>query len=360
MAIWNPWHGCKKYSSGCMNCYVYRRDGSFGKDSSIVAKTAQFDLPMKKKRDGSYKITEADNPVYTCMTSDFFIDEADEWRDDIWKIIRQRQELEFKIITKRVVRIMECLPHDWGEGYGNVTLIATCENQEEADRRLPVFLEIPSVKKEIILEPLLGKTDISSYLSSGKISHVVCGGESGENVRPCDYDWVLDLRRQCIEANVSFYFKQTGTFFIKGGKQYHIERKLQISQAQKAGINYTPQALPEIPDIFLRLSRSEFRSRFKLSPADIEYINEKGMDKIKSHTYDFIRKRLAPEYIPNDGKQTPMRGHPAFLAQHACACCCRDCLNKWYGIEKDKQLSEKEIEYIVDVLMHWIEQQYEK
>ena len=80
MAIWNPWHGCHKISPGCRNCYVYRRDGTFGKDSSIVSRTGAFDLPLKRNRQKEYKLTAEDNPVYTCMTSDFFIEEADGWR----------------------------------------------------------------------------------------------------------------------------------------------------------------------------------------------------------------------------------------------------------------------------------------
>ena len=93
MIIWNPWHGCKKYSSGCLNCYVYRRDQSIGKDSSIISKTNSFDLPLKRNRSGEYKITASDNPVYICMTSDFFIEYADQWRKEIWNIIRIRTNL---------------------------------------------------------------------------------------------------------------------------------------------------------------------------------------------------------------------------------------------------------------------------
>ena len=95
MGIWNPWHGCKKYSSGCLNCYVYRRDSQFGKDSSVVTKTKDFDLPLKKKRTGAYQLSPDDGPVYTCMTSDFFINEADQWRGEIWKMIKLRSDLDF-------------------------------------------------------------------------------------------------------------------------------------------------------------------------------------------------------------------------------------------------------------------------
>lgn len=352
MAIWNPWHGCKKYSDGCLNCYVYRRDAQFGKDSSIVTKTSDFKLPFKKNKTGEYKLTEKDNPVYTCMTSDFFIDEADTWRDDIWEMIFSRPELQFIIITKRIERAEDCFPINWGEGYENVTLVCTCENQKEADKRLPVFLKLPAVHKEIIHEPMLERIDISSYLSSGQISRVVCGGESGSCARVCDFDWILDTRRQCIEAGVAFYFKQTGANFRKNGKVYNIERKLQHSQAVKADINFEPE---RIADVLKRLSGSDFRSRFHLTEKDKLYIKEKGIDTIRNHAVDFINKRLAPADISNDGKQTPMRGHPVFIAQHACACCCRGCLEKWHHIGKDRKLTENEIDYIISVLMSWIE-----
>lgn len=107
-------------------------------------------------------------------------------------------------------------------------------------------------------------------------------------------------------------------------------------------------------DMLYRLSKSKFRSSFKLKTKDIDYINEKGFDTIKSHAYDFISKRLAPEVILNDGKQTPMRGHPVFIAQHATATCCRSCLYKWHKIKPDKELNCNEINYIVKLIMLWI------
>ena len=107
-------------------------------------------------------------------------------------------------------------------------------------------------------------------------------------------------------------------------------------------------------DMLYRLSKSKFRSSFKLKTKDIDYINEKGIDTIKSHAYDFISKRLAPKVILNDGKQTPMRGHPVFIAQHATATCCRSCLYKWHKIKPDKELNCNEINYIVNLIMLWI------
>ena len=106
-----------------------------------------------------------------------------------------------------------------------------------------------------------------------------------------------------------------------------------------------------------KLSRSKFRSRFYLDNKDIEYIDKKGLDTIERHARDFIRDRLAPSIIPNDGKQTPMRGHPVFKAQHACACCCRGCLNKWYRVPLNTQLTEVQQEKIVRLLMEWIKRQ---
>ena len=363
MPIWNPWHGCHKLSPGCANCYVYRRDESVGRDASIITKTNDFDLPLKRNRKKEYKLTATDGVVYCCMTSDFFIEEADEWRQDCWDMMRQRQDLCFHIITKRIDRFDICKPPDWGEGWDNVTICSTCENQDRADFRLPIFLELPIKHREIISEPMLEEIHIEKYLQTGLIEHVTCGGESGDKARPCDFRWVQELRRQCIRCAVSFTFKQTGAVFIKDGRVYHIDRKIQMAQAKKSGYSYAPNTgcadaikytLPDREQLFARLAKSDFRSRFHLTEKDKEYIAEKGMETIRSHAADFVAKRLAPENPDNDGKQTPMRGHPVFLAQHAAACCCRGCLEKWHNIPAGKKLSEQEQTYVVDVLMDWI------
>lgn len=109
-----------------------------------------------------------------------------------------------------------------------------------------------------------------------------------------------------------------------------------------------------------KLSKSKFRSSFHLRKYMIDYINDKGMDTIKSHAYDFINKRLASFPTPNDGKQTPMKGHPVFIAQHACACCCRGCLEKWHKIPKNRNLTNEEINNIVELLIRWIDKEYKK
>ena len=115
-----------------------------------------------------------------------------------------------------------------------------------------------------------------------------------------------------------------------------------------------------VDDILERLGRSHFRSGFHLKKKDIEYISEKGIDTVRTHCADFIKQRLAPAVITNDGKQTPMKGHPVFIAQHACACCCRGCFEKWYGVPKGVELTEKQQKKAVDLLMVWIEREYNK
>ena len=105
------------------------------------------------------------------------------------------------------------------------------------------------------------------------------------------------------------------------------------------------------------LKKSRFRSEFKLTQKEHDYIAAKGLGTIKDHTFQFITDRVAPDHPKNDGKQTPMRGHPVFIAQHATATCCRGCIQKWHTIEKGRALKEKEVQYIVALIMRWIEQQ---
>jgi hypothetical protein len=112
--------------------------------------------------------------------------------------------------------------------------------------------------------------------------------------------------------------------------------------------------------LFERLDNSMFRRSFHLEQKDIDYINEKGMDTIRSHAKEFIAKRVAPAQIPNDGKQTPTKGHPVFIAQHATATCCRGCIKKWHKIQSDKELTQVQQNYLVDVIMTWIEREYKK
>lgn len=109
--------------------------------------------------------------------------------------------------------------------------------------------------------------------------------------------------------------------------------------------------------LFLKLSRSKFRSRFHLTQKDKEYVRSKGVETIKNHAYDFVSKRLLSCSLENDGKQTPMRGHPVFIAQHATATCCRECLFKWHHISKDRDLTQEQVDYVVFIIMCWIKKE---
>ena len=140
------------------------------------------------------------------------------------------------------------------------------------------------------------------------------------------------------------------------------QKYIQLDLFQKAEDNekeLESSASPnyDLTDLFARLAKSDFRSRFHLTKKDKEYIAEKGLPTIRRHAEDFIAKRLAPAVIPNDGKQTPMRGHPVFLAQHATGCCCRGCFYKWHYIPAGRELTKEEQQYAVAVLMAWIETQ---
>lgn len=220
-----------------MNCYVFSIDSSHGLDSSRVYRTADFDLPVRKSRGGGYKIASG-HEVVTCLSSDFFLDTADAWRPEAWEMIRRRPDLHFFIITKRITRAAQCLPDDWGDGYGNVTIACTVENQRQCDVRMPVFLSLPIRHRSIICEPLLESVDL--HLTPA-VERVLVGGESGRGARACRYEWVTDIRRQCVDAGVKFCFRQTGALFIKDGKTYVIGRKDQIPQARRAGLDYRPE-----------------------------------------------------------------------------------------------------------------------
>ncbi len=232
---WNPWHGCQRVSEGCRNCYVYRIDSAHGKESQTVTLNADFLLPLRKTR-GQYRI-ESGEKVYTCFSSDFLIEDADQWRPDVWRMMRERSDLQFIFFTKRIERLAAALPDDWGEGYENVTVGCTCENQARADERLPIFLSLPIRHRTVICEPLLGAIDLKPYLDRTRIESVCAGGESGEGARVCDFEWVMDIQRACADAGVSFSYHQTGALLRRNGRIYRIPRRCQHEQALRAGID---------------------------------------------------------------------------------------------------------------------------
>lgn len=234
MAMWNPWRGCKRCSDGCLHCYIHKGDSKRGVDTNDIVQTKDFQKPVERLKNGNYKMKSG--LVYLCFSTDFLIEEADEWREECWKMIKERQDCTFLFLTKRIDRFKDCIPQDWNDGYENVVVCCTIENQKNADYKLALFKELPIKHKCITAQPLLGKMDMEKYLDD--IELVVVGGESDYNARPLDYAWVLDIREQCIRKNVDFEFRQCGTYTIKDGKQYKIQTKDLMKQARLAGINY--------------------------------------------------------------------------------------------------------------------------
>lgn len=238
MIIWNPWHGCHRVSEGCEHCYMYFLDGKRGIDTSKVTRTSGFDLPLRRNRHGGFKL-KSGMQLFVGLSTDFFVEEADRWRDEAWSIMRQRPDIAFRILTKRAYRIMECLPADWGDGYENVMLSVSCENQRNADVRLPLLLDVPARHKGFMAAPFIGGIDASAYLACGQIEEVLCGGENYDGARPCHYEWVRSLSEQYAVHDVTFSFIETGTCFVKDGKTYHIpSKRTQSMQAYKSGLSH--------------------------------------------------------------------------------------------------------------------------
>ena len=238
MIIWNPWHGCHKISEGCRHCYMYFLDGKRGIDTSKVFRTANFDMPLRRSRDGSFKYPPG-LELFVGLSTDFFVEEADEWRDEAWSIIRKRADIAFRILTKRASRIATHLPPDWGDGYENVMLQVTTENQARADERLAILSGIPAKHKGFMAAPLIGPVDAERYLASGQFEQVLCGGENYDGARPCHYEWVKALCDQCRRHDVTFDFIETGTVFVKGGRTYRIpDKRTQSRQAFLSGLSH--------------------------------------------------------------------------------------------------------------------------
>jgi protein gp37 len=269
---WNPWYGCHKVSAGCKNCYMYRSLPGFGKQPYIVQRsktTFRDPLLWQKTAHKRGELTK----IFVCSWSDFFIEEADAWRAEAWEIMRQCPDLVFLILTKRIERAEACLPEDWGEGWENVWLGVSVEDQTAAKLRVRQLMKIPAVGHFISAEPLLGLVDLVRYFepddddwdqvnaiqdetgdgepeefieeceeecdwinyghdlvhssehrewlrwrqwrarafAMGKqLDWVIVGGESGLQARPCHPNWVRSLRGDCQVAKVPFFFKQWG------------------------------------------------------------------------------------------------------------------------------------------------------
>ena len=141
--------------------------------------------------------------VYLGFSTDFLIEEADAWRGECWRMIKERADCTFLFLTKRIERFAACIPADWADGYDNVVVCCTIENQQNADKKLPVFGALPIRHRCITAQPLIDPVDMAAYLDGVEL--VVVGGESDRDARPLDYDWVLDIREQCVRKRAFNY-----------------------------------------------------------------------------------------------------------------------------------------------------------
>jgi len=197
--------------------------------SSECFRTNSFDLPIKKDRKKQYKIKSGER-LRVNMTSDTFLADADPWRDEMWDIIRTRSDVVFWLLTKRPERVIDHLPADWGDGWENVVIAVTCENQDMFNKRLPYLLNIPAKHKELCLAPLLTDIDIEPALQSGSIEAICVGGENYANPRPCRYEWVQHIAETCYKYRINFCWYETGTNFICNNVLYHINNKVDQSR----------------------------------------------------------------------------------------------------------------------------------
>ena len=234
MAMWNPWRGCHKIDQGCLNCYIHQGDQKRNIDTNKIVKTNDFYRPIEKNKNGDYKI-KSGSTVYVCFSSDFLLEEADLWRKECFQMIKERSDLHFIFLTKRINRLETVLPQDWNQGYPNITIGVSVATQQEVDEKLPLLNNVPIQHRNIILQPLIEQVNIEAYLDNVEL--VIVGGEYGKDAREFSYDWVLDVREQCIKHKVPFQFRQCGSKFIKEGKLYNLKYKELSSQAKKANID---------------------------------------------------------------------------------------------------------------------------
>lgn len=265
-ATWNPWHGCHKISPGCAHCYMFKQKKQYGQDPNLVVRSkTKFSDPLK---------WDEGQLVFTCSWSDWFIEEADAWRDDAWDIVRRTRRHTYQILTKRIDRAAAHLPADWP--LPNVWLGVSVENQKAADERIPILLQIPAAVRFLSVEPLLGPVDLSPYITPtcaacevaaatgvgddhgrththSSIDWVIVGGESGPGARPMHPDWARSVRDQCVAAGVPFFFKQWGEWTDYAHAGAHGWEFTQESEGKRYGILTYPDG---------RKSAARFETRY--------------------------------------------------------------------------------------------------
>lgn len=269
---YNPWHGCHKVSEGCKYCYMFRDKERYGQDpTTILRSKSTFRDPLNWQKRLGAGIPPPKNQkavdfepfpgmkIFTCSWSDFFIEDADEWRGDAWEIIRETPEFTYQILTKRPERVLQCLPPDWGEGWKNVWLGVSAENQRRADERISILAEIPAYTKFVSFEPLLGMVNLMNPtfckprppalledVASGffdlfqlPFDWAIIGGESGNETgkygyRECKTEWIEFLLNQCKAGGAKVFVKQLGS---------HLAKELQMEERHGGDLENLPERL---------------------------------------------------------------------------------------------------------------------
>lgn len=212
---WNPWVGCDKVSPGCDNCYMFRDQERFGHDPNVLRRTKEgtFNRPLVWHRN----LTAGEKlRIFTCSWSDWFHKDADDWRADAWEIIRQTPNLIYQILTKRPNLIASRLPEDWGDGWDNVWLGVSAENQEWFDRRWRALDHVPAKTKFVSYEPSIGPVSVRQFLGQPGNGHVgvpdwvIVGGESGPGARFFDPAWAKVLIEESADLGFKVFVKQMG------------------------------------------------------------------------------------------------------------------------------------------------------
>lgn len=248
----NFWHGCKKVSEGCKFCYMYRDKDRWNEDGSVVIQAKEIgikrtlvQLKMQHKERLAAGIT-APLKIFTCSWSDFFIDEADSWREQAWQVIREHPQFIWIILTKRIDRVEQCLPPDWGEGWDHVWLCVSAENQERYNERVPVLLLTRAKVRGVSIEPIVGPIDMMPNLTFGhffaKLDWVIIGGESGNDTgkwlyRKANEEWFHKIVDYCVEQGIPVFMKQLGTWLAK---------KHRLKDRTGSNLNEYPVALSEL------------------------------------------------------------------------------------------------------------------
>ncbi len=211
----NPWWGCVRVSPGCQNCYAELLAKRYGHDvwGKQVGRRFLSENHWKQPISWNRQATQEGrrHRVFCASMADVFEDSPTltEPREKLWELIDKTSMLDWLLLTKRPENMLRLAPwqHQWPQ---NVWAMTTVENQEYANKRIPLLLEVPAVVRALSVEPLIGRIDISKWL--GKIDWVIVGGESGGKARPPQPEWVRWLRDQCLEASVPFFFKQWGSW----------------------------------------------------------------------------------------------------------------------------------------------------